>query len=321
MLLEMAVGDAFGAGYEYVDDPPPVTLDNYRQPKWPGMKRGCYTDDTQMAIALAELMLSDTIGGQQYKPDQWNHWYVACAFVETFMRDPRPGYAQGFYNLLKQLKQNVTAAERAGAFLRTIHPHSAKNGGAMRAGPIGLLPKTRDVIDRAMFQASLTHATQEGMAAAAASALMVHYFHYGHGPVTDLPFYLDELVPLSDMDSSWADPWEGPVLAPGTQAVRAAITAIVPLDNLADILKTCVTFGGDTDTVAAIAMCAASRSKDIARNLPKRLLLQLEGGKYGRDYLIGLDDKLMARYPTPVTQPKIQTFLAGLDEPEDSILD
>jgi ADP-ribosylglycohydrolase len=305
----MAIGDAYGAGMEYTQ-PEFVRkhnrLEGYIQhPKWKGLKPGQYTDDTQMALALAELMLSSTMTDEPVRPDKWTAFFVAQAFMEVFNRDPREGYAQGFYKVLTGIAKRHPddPVARAFRFLSDVYPHSQKNGGAMRAGPIGLLPKTQDVIDRAMFQASLTHATQEGMTAAAASALMVHYFHYGYGPAEDLPFYLDDLVPLSDADLSWADPWEGRVLAPGTQAVRAALTAIVPCDNLADILKACVAFGGDTDTVAAIAMCAASRSKDIARNLPAVLVRKLEDGKYGRDYLIGLDDKLLARFPSPVFGP------------------
>ena len=62
---------------------------------------------------------------------------------------------------------------------------------------------------------------------------------------------------------------------------------------MSDILKKCIDFTGDVDTVAAIALGAASCSKDIVQDLPDGLVLNLENGTYGRDFLVGLDKKLM----------------------------
>jgi len=46
-------------------------------------------------------------------------------------------------------------------------------------------------------------------------------------------------------------------------AVKGAITAILKQDNLADILKHCISYTGDVDTVATIAMAGASCSSLI----------------------------------------------------------
>ena len=47
---------------------------------------GCYTDDTQMSIAVAELLVSDT---------HFSRENLAELFVSCFQRDPRAGYARG----------------------------------------------------------------------------------------------------------------------------------------------------------------------------------------------------------------------------------
>jgi ADP-ribosylglycohydrolase len=61
MLLQLAIGDAYGAGFEYVDVDV-VTARNdlsaYVQHPRQGIKPGCYTDDTQMSIAIAEAIIS-----------------------------------------------------------------------------------------------------------------------------------------------------------------------------------------------------------------------------------------------------------------------
>ncbi|QBD80454.1 ADP-ribosylglycohydrolase family protein [Ktedonosporobacter rubrisoli] len=51
MLLELAIGDAYGAGFEYVD-PEMIrrqnNLSHYVKHPRHAIRPGCYTDDTQM---------------------------------------------------------------------------------------------------------------------------------------------------------------------------------------------------------------------------------------------------------------------------------
>jgi ADP-ribosyl-[dinitrogen reductase] hydrolase len=89
MLIELAIGDAYGAGFEYVD-PATVrrhnTLRGYVQHPRHRIRPGAYTDDTQMSLAIAETL---TCGADRTPP------VLAQAFVTAFHRDPRDGYAQG----------------------------------------------------------------------------------------------------------------------------------------------------------------------------------------------------------------------------------
>ncbi|MGC9526759.1 MAG: hypothetical protein ACP5D7_14600 [Limnospira sp.] len=59
------------------------------------------------------------------------------------------------------------------------------------------------------------------------------------------------------------------------------------------ILKDCIAFTGDVDTVAAIALAAASCSEEVKPDLPEHLIINLENNTYGRSYLIDLDGQLM----------------------------
>ena len=61
MLLELAVGDAYGAGFEYVNKQLITQFNNLgRYVKHPrhSTRPGNYTDDTQMTLAIAEAILS-----------------------------------------------------------------------------------------------------------------------------------------------------------------------------------------------------------------------------------------------------------------------
>lgn len=281
MLLELAVGDAYGAGFEYGDAAmvrKHNTLARYvPHPRHAGQP-GRYTDDTQMTLAVAEAL----VAGAPWTPE-----VLAGKFVEVFKRDPRVGYAGRFYQFLLHVADGAQ-------FLAEIKPHSDKSGAAMRAGPLGVLPDLAQVIEYARIQAAITHDTPDGINAAVAAALMPHYFLYRLGPKHDLGRFLEGHVP-----GAWATPWQGMADIKGWMCVRAAITAIVASSSLSELLQRCVAFTGDVDTVATIALAAGSCSTEITQDLPAHLIADLENGPYGRGYLVALDEQLMglARVP------------------------
>jgi len=175
-------------------------------------------------------------------------------------------------------------------FLAKIRPHSEKSGAAMRAGVCGLLDNPQKVVDLAMWQASLTHATLPGMVSAAAAAMMVWHCRKGT-PVADIPHEIDDLFP----NFEFATPWTEEVPNLGIPVVRAALTAL-QAGSQATILKTLVDYGGDTDTVAAVAMAAASQHPDIEADLPDCLIEKMERGKYGIAFLADLDRQLCEKF-------------------------
>jgi ADP-ribosyl-[dinitrogen reductase] hydrolase len=276
LLLELAIGDAYGAGFEYVDAEMirrQNDLSRYVKHPRHNIQPGSYTDDTQMSLAIAEAIVSG---------EPWHPALLAGKFVEVFQRDPRQGYASGFYHFLL----NVRDGEQ---FLRDIKPDSDKSGAAMRAAPIGIYPTLSQVIERCRIQAALTHNTPNGINAAVAAALMTHYFLYNLGPKKELGTFLEEHV-----SGRWATPWTGTVKSQGWMSVQAAATALIRNDTMRNVLKTCIQFSGDVDTVAAIALAAGSCSPEIAQDIPAHLVDGLENGQYGRDYIRRLDTQLMA---------------------------
>jgi ADP-ribosylglycohydrolase len=232
-----------------------------------------YTDDTQMSLALAELLVEGVA---------WTPVNIASKFVQVFHRDPREGYAGGFYTFLCE----TTTGED---FLANIRPDSDKSGAAMRAGPLGVLSTIGQVLDRCRIQAALTHNTPDGIHAAQAAALLTHYLLYDLGPVARVGEFLESQVP-----GQWSVPWMGKVGSKGWMSVRAAITSVQRNTSLADLLQDCIAFTGDVDTVATIALGAASCSREYTNDLPESLVRNLENGRYGRDYLAALNPNLLA---------------------------
>jgi ADP-ribosyl-[dinitrogen reductase] hydrolase len=159
----------------------------------------------------------------------------------------------------------------------------------MRAAPIGIYPTISLVIERCRLQAALTHTMPNGIDAAVAAALMTHYFLYHLGPKKELGIFLEKYV-----NGRWATPWIGPVKSQGWMSVQAAITALTRSATMSELLRTCIQFSGDVDTVATIALAAGSCSAEITQDLPMHLFDRLENGQYGKDYLRLLDMQLMA---------------------------
>jgi ADP-ribosyl-[dinitrogen reductase] hydrolase len=275
MLLEIAIADAYGAGFE--NAPERIIrqhndLSAYISQPRHRIAAGSYTDDTQMSIAVAEAILSG---------DRWTPSLLARHFVTAFKRDPREGYARGFYEFLQEVGDEDE-------FLQRIRPNSDKSGAAMRACPVGVFSSVGTVVERAKVQAQITHNTPTGTDAAVVAALMAHYGLYQIGPKAELGRFLVSLVP-----GPWEGQWCGMVGARGIDSVHAALTAVIANNRMSSILRACVNYGGDTDTVAAIALGAASCYQEIEQDLSGRLYDDLENGPYGRDFLIKLDSALM----------------------------
>lgn len=285
MLLELAIGDAYGAGFEYADQ---ELVERYndlsRYIKHPRhhILPGCYTDDTQMSLAIAETLVAQ---------EPWTPEVLAHHFVTAFKRDQREGYAGRFYQFLLQVQDGRE-------FLANINWTSDKSGAAMRTAPIGILPTVEQVIEATTIQAAITHNTPDGINAARAAALMCHYFIYQLGLKKDLGQFLEAHVP-----GEWSQPWQGKVKSKGWMSVRAAITAVMRNDSLSELLKDCIAFTGDVDTVAAIALAAGACSQEITQDLPEHLIACLENGSYGKDYIINLDRQLMALVAQDVVNP------------------
>jgi ADP-ribosyl-[dinitrogen reductase] hydrolase len=275
MLVELAIGDAYGAGFEYAADRIVREMNNlsaYVQHPRHGIRPGCYTDDTQMSVAVAEAIVAD---------EPWTPEMLAQRFVAAFKRDPREGYAGAFYAFLHEVQDGAD-------FLACIRPNSDKSGAAMRAGPIGVYRTISEVIRRCTIQAALTHNTPDGINAAVAAALTTHYFIYRLGPKSDLGAFLAAHVP-GPRNTRWC----GKVGAKGLESAHAAASAVMAHSSMSHLLRGCVALTGDVDTVATIALAAGACSEEMAQDLPSQLISGLENGAFGRDFLRDLDRQLM----------------------------
>jgi ADP-ribosyl-[dinitrogen reductase] hydrolase len=282
ILLRTAQGDAYGAGFEYGSAEHVAaknTLSGFVKNEKHTLVPSFYTDDTQMALANAEVIVSGVPITREA---------LADSYVDCFKRDQREGYARGFYSLLCEIKDGTELLARLG------DARSDKSGGAMRAVVWGIFPTVNEVKRLTELQARITHNTIDGVNAAFAAALGAHYFLYGIGKKKDLGLFLETHVRGDHCD--WSKSWNANVGSKGWESIHAAISAVIENDSMSAILKTSIGYVGDVDTVAAVALGVASCCPEVENDLPAWLYDDLENGAYGRDYLVAMDEKLSALF-------------------------
>lgn len=296
-LVNMAIADAYGAGFEFK---PQDFVDKYNNLTTYFKHGKCdiplghYTDDTQMTLALCNLILS----GDPFAPNS-----VCKHFLQAYQHDKRLGYASGFQNFLD-------SCQNESDFIKNIITNSTKNGAAIRSIPCGFYHNLSTALLYAKQQAIVTHNTLEGITSAQVIALIAHHFYHiapevqAHYKQEGRKITLEVIhnsikkhIPSFDINTQFQER----VDCDGIQTVNAVLTVLSKHDNLADILKAAVSFGGDTDSVAALAVGLASLSPFYEQNLPEALFENFESesedGAYGADYLNYIGEEVLKTFP------------------------
>lgn len=284
MFKGIQIGDAYGAGFEfknsmlihndgqkYYDHPTHMASDGSNN----SLRAGQYTDDTQMSIAVTETLLGDSYESIDF----------ANSFINSFKRDPRKGYASGFYHFLM-------STESGEEFIKNIRPNSEKNGAAMRSVPLGVIKDIDNLKKIATTQAALTHSTHHGINSSIIVGLMSHYMIYNLGEKKNLPDFLESHFPEYDFKSTWTCR----VPCHGISTALAVNTVLQQTDSMLETFLKSVAFGGDTDSVASIAGGIQDLYINKVDDIPQKLIDDAENTNYGLDYCMELEKKLFEKY-------------------------
>lgn len=264
-LAHIAVGDAYGAAFEFVKDKKWIKEHNdlryHAHPDSLNPNPGAYTDDTQMSMAIARHIKD---GGLV------NQYHIANYFLLEYQRNPIRGYARGFQTLLDtcvlSLPKKASFQIALDSFVCSIKPASKRNGSVMRSVPVGTLPTVDEVLHYSCVQSSITHADIEVIRAASAVAMAAHHFNVRKSTKRKLvPFLFRHGLDLGFDFKYKRVPCEAIITA------KTAIKLVLDYDNQKDMLLKAISIGGDTDSVASVAMGLASMCREIDQNLPDAL--------------------------------------------------
>ncbi|HEX2474925.1 MAG TPA: ADP-ribosylglycohydrolase family protein [Lacipirellulaceae bacterium] len=299
-LLGLAVGDALGAHFEgssadfiahryrkasdLIENPPPGEL-------W-------YTDDTQMAIGVAETLV--TCG-------HIDEVEICRRFAANYV--PQRGYGRGARIVLEAMAQGDDHKWLAA---NSFPGGSFGNGAAMRVAPVGLMFRRDQAMlwEQAKLSAIPTHVHPLGIEGAQVLALAV-----GLASTTDELVREDFFAALAERCTSLE--FAGPLrraaklsdvrdlgrFGNGIEATASVVTAIASFgltpNSYDQTIGNAILLGGDTDTMAAMAG-AVSGAYLGRKAIPRHLLANLEDGHQGKTYIEKLAEKLLAAHTNSI---------------------
>ena len=300
-LTGLAVGDSLGMPFE--------TKSRFEGPllEWNGwfessayhkLKPGQWTDDTQMATALAESLVAEGT----YSPAD-----AAKRYLQWHQSGDCRGQGGATGKAMCKLQAGLT-------WIQSGSPDAQGNGTAMRIAPLGLFYH-RNIDAAAKFarvDARITHRSEEAEVGAVAVAVgvamlaqrsanrdnLIHKVTEWTCPFgTQVHARLHSLLGLLNRDFSNPETVVDALVEMGTgghiiQTVPAAFLAFAATTNFKDAVEVAIRAGGDTDTTAAIVGALAGTFYGVQE--VARYLDELEGA----EGLRALERRLYAEGPT-----------------------
>jgi poly(ADP-ribose) glycohydrolase ARH3 len=295
-LLGLAVGDALGAHFEgqssehiaqryravseLIENPPPGEL-------W-------YTDDTQMAIGVAETLVTCR---------RIEERELCRRFAENYVR--HRGYGSGARVVIQAMIDGSDCQ-----YLAENHfpGGSFGNGAAMRVAPVGLMfHHDHDRLwEEARLSALPTHVHPLGIEGAQVLALAVGWA-VTNPRIERERFFAALAAKCRAIDYSGPlrramrldDPRDLALFGNGIEAASSVVTAIASFaltpGSYEQTIGNTILLGGDTDTIAAMAG-AISGAHLGWRAIPRHLLENLEDRYQGKQYVEKLAKKLFAAH-------------------------
>lgn len=248
-MLGAIIGDMVGSIYEF---------HNHKSKEFPLFNSKCFpTDDSIMTIAVAKAILEND-GKAEGLEDKTVEWMQKIG-----RQYPNCGYGGHFYEWM---------------YARNPHSYgSFGNGAAMRVSACGWAGKTLEEV-KALSRAVtvVTHNHPEGVKGAEATACAIFLARTRHSKeeirsfIEDnyytLDFTIDEIRPTYEFNES----------CQGT--VPQAIEAFLESDSFEDAIRTAVSVGGDSDTLAAITGGIAEAFYGIPEELKRQAISQFRLG-------------------------------------------
>ena len=283
-LLGLAVGDALGAAAEFKppDTFPPVV--GYRAGGPHGLGPGEWTDDTSMALALADSIA--TVG--------WDLDDQAARYVAWFRRGEYSVNGRCFdiggatRAGLMRYEQTRDAATAGGD-----HERSAGNGSIMRLAPVPIAyadwypHRTAELIRRAADSSLPTHRVSQATSACGYMGLLLAALMAGEPldvvlapdwPQLDVLRATLDVHPEVDrvIAGSFRDREPPEIRGTGyvVDCLEASLWALTRHRGFEAIVLAAVNLGDDADTTGAVAgqLAGAHWGLDPIRGIPRRLL-------------------------------------------------
>ena len=288
-FLGLAVGDAVGTSLEFSRrDVQPRLKDMVGGGPF-GLPPGGWTDDTSMALALADSLAACGTLDCRDLMDRFVRWW----------RDGEYSYAGSAFDIGMTIRAALARYERTGdPMAGSTHPLSAGNGSLMRLAPVAL----RFWTDRARLseaaaqQSRTTHGAEEAVDACRAFADMLADAISGK-PRPDVlaPKDFEGAPEISAiLGGSWRKRARAEIRSSGyvVDTLKAAIWSVARTGNFRNAVLLAANLADDADTVAAVTGQLAGGIYGLS-GIPTHWLDQLAW----KDRLIDTAERLLEPVP------------------------
>lgn len=329
-LLYLAVGDAAGKPFEAPPDGGKAGIEPYDHRKWNGRTflhgtyeglgeygkaPGRYTDDTQMSIIAARLLLNGAFSGEGIGYFSRNLLRGYCDWITDTNPETSPrgvgGTVDRSLRLASTLGEKYLDFGASWAFKSMFKSDYCGCGTAMRATPYGIVLSSREhLLKYTTADSDLTHPSKEAQAGSFAVAMMVSLAlcgGYGISLIENVCRIVAEEFPYTRMStalkmvpylksSSLRSHNSGDVVDVVASAMVMLLCFMQEEETTAkDIMKFSVGLGGDVDSRTAI-LCAWIGSLQIQDKHADQFLLpeSLTSTVENSEILSGYDAQLLA---------------------------
>lgn len=238
-LTYYAIGDAYGVPFEFKNELV-NSFENDGQDYYINPERknrpGRWSDDTDMTMVLARIITNYP----NFK--NWSTDMFAQHFYYNYQTTPIPGYSKRMIKALS--KYSVTN------WFQLMDRDVPSSGAAMRSSVMGLMNVSEDkLLELNRKQIEVTHTNHDAML----SAQMVTFSTYYIRTSTTLEDAKERLMKKFHLNEDFFA-WEGSVGNIGMDVLKASWATLESTSNMQSCLIKAVSWGGDVDTVAAIAL-------------------------------------------------------------------
>lgn len=270
-LIGLAVGDAVGTTLEFKQrDSYPRLTDMVGGGPF-GLKPGQWTDDTSMALALADSLLE----GDAFDPADLMRRFVAWREEGAY------SCTGSCFDIGITVSSALSRWQRTGdPIAGSTDPNSAGNGSLMRLSPVAIRhwqdrEKLRHI---AALQSRTTHGAPEAVSACVAYAELIAEAIAGQPRHAVLaPRETDHAGRIADiMGGSWRGALRHDIGSSGyvAHSLEAALWSIGRTSDFRSAILTAANLGGDADTTAAIAGQLAGALYGVS-GIPKEWLAKV----------------------------------------------
>ena len=269
--LGSAIGDALGMPLEFGPASPEDNL--IRQMKAGRLSAGSFTDDTEMALALAESLAYQ----HPLDPNDLSERFVA------WLKTNPPDIGLHTRSALGYIAQGKSWSETESLILK-IKPDSAGNGSIMRCWPVAITwwNHAEDLISDSQLQSRVTHAHPDCIAGSVFVNLMISEFVKGRNRETGLDYALKHTPGLSKdfkaVISAAPQRNRFELLNTGwvRHTIESAVWGLLNFGSFTETVIQVVNLGNDADTAGAVVGAIAGALYGI-ETIPDDWLDKLHG--------------------------------------------